>query len=826
MSLVLENQGSDGEMNGILSALASIYTGAFLIDLRNDTYSYIRTTALVKTMLEGIASAQQAINTAIHKMVSQDEMKEMLAFVDLSTLPDRMENEKILDTEYKGLVSGWVRGNFIEVERDEHGVLCKVLYAYQIIDEEKRKKLEHIQELKDNYAAAEYAEENYKTIHRLIKSGMWRMYCDENGEICRAEWSDEFRKMLGYTNAEDFPDVLDSWRNLLHPEDYEIGYGLIEAAIKDPTGKTIYDCEYRLHTRNQGYRWFRATGDVSRKPDGTPYCCFGVFFDITAEKEREKLERQRNEALETANKTLQAMDVLHKALESGSWTFTYDRDGTMSQAQWSSAFLSLLGFDSESEFSDKWKSWFDRIHPEDAGRVYEAYQQTLTDKTGEKTYNMELRILTKRDEYHWFQAFGRLLRREDGSPETFYGILMDINERKKTEEKLKESIRTAQKANAAKTDFLSRMSHDIRTPINGIVGLLDIDETHFDDKKLIRANHEKMKIAAEHLLSLINDVLQMSKLEDGEIVLNHEFIDLAELTTEIVTIVVDRATEAGIIWDYEKGKAEIPYPYIYGSPLHLRQIFLNIYSNCTKYNKPGGKITTIVEALGDHEGICTYRWTISDTGRGMSEEFVKHIFEPFAQEEESARSDYQGTGLGMAIVKKLVEKMNGTIKVTSKEGVGSAFVITIPFEIAKAPAKIEPSKEEEPDNIEGVNLLLVEDNELNAEIVEVLLGDSGANVTTVHNGREAVGLFENSPAGTFDAILMDVMMPVMDGLTATKCIRQMNREDAKTVPIIAMTANAFQEDAKRCLDAGMNAHLAKPIQTEKVIQMVARYCKR
>ena len=403
---------------------------------------------------------------------------------------------------------------------------------------------------------------------------------------------------------------------------------------------------------------------------------------------------------------------------------------------------------------------------------------------------------------------------------------MDINERKKTEEKLKESIRTAQKANAAKTDFLSRMSHDIRTPINGIVGLLDIDETHFDDKKLIRANHEKMKIAAEHLLSLINDVLQMSKLEDGEIVLNHEFIDLAELTTEIVTIVVDRATEAGIIWDYEKGKAEIPYPYIYGSPLHLRQIFLNIYSNCTKYNKPGGKITTIVEALGDHEGICTYRWTISDTGRGMSEEFVKHIFEPFAQEEESARSDYQGTGLGMAIVKKLVEKMNGTIKVTSKEGVGSAFVITIPFEIAKAPAKIEPSKEEEPDNIEGVNLLLVEDNELNAEIVEVLLGDSGANVTTVHNGREAVGLFENSPAGTFDAILMDVMMPVMDGLTATKCIRQMNREDAKTVPIIAMTANAFQEDAKRCLDAGMNAHLAKPIQTEKVIQMVARYCKR
>ena len=825
MNRELDSQEKNREMDGILSALASIYTGAFLINLKDDTYSYVRTTELVRTILNGIKSAQQAINTAIQKMVSPDELKEMLVFIDLSTLPERMKKEKILDIEYKGLVSGWVRGNFIEVECDENGILCKVLYAYQIVDEEKRKKLEHIQELKDNYAAAEYAENNYKTIHRLIKSGMWRMYCDENWEICRAEWSDEFRKMVGYTNEEDFPNVLDSWRNLLHPEDYETGYGLIEAAIKDPTGKTIYDCEYRLNTKNRGYRWFRATGDVSRKPDGSPYCCFGVFFDITAEKEREKLEQQRNEALETANKTLQTMDVLHKALKSGSWTYTYDEDGAMSSVQWSSAFRALLGFDSEREFPDKWEAWVERICPEDAGKAFEAYQQTLADKTGETTYNMEVRILTKKNEYHWFQAFGRILRRKDGSPETFYGILMDINERKKTEEKLKETTRTAQKANAAKTDFLSRMSHDIRTPINGIVGLLDIDEAHFDDKKLIRANHEKMKVAADHLLSLINDVLQMSKLEDGEIVLNHEFINLAELTKEIVTIVVDRATEAGITWEYEGGKAEIPYPYIYGSPLHLRQIFLNIYSNCTKYNKSDGKITTMVEALGDRDGICTYRWTIADTGRGMSEEFVKHIFEPFAQEEEDARSDYHGTGLGMAIVKKLIEKMNGTIEVTSEEGTGSTFVITIPFEIAEPPVEIVAEDEEEINNIQGVNLLVVEDNELNAEIVEVLLGDAGANVTTVHNGREAVDLFANSPAGTFDVILMDVMMPVMDGLTATKCIRKLERKEAKTIPIIAMTANAFQEDAKRCIDAGMNAHLAKPIQPEKVIKMIAMYCK-
>ena len=815
---------NEKEIDAVLEALASIYTGAFLINLENDSYHRVKATRSIITMLDGITSAQQAINIAVYKTIYPDDRNDMLAFVKLSTLPARMKNEKSLDTEYKGLLSGWIRGSFIEVERNEDGMLIKVLYAYQIVDEEKRKKLERIQELKDNYAASEYAEENYRTIHRLIKSGMWRMYCDENWEISRVEWSDEFRRMVGYTNAEDFPDVLDSWRNLLHPDDYATGYGSMEAAIKDPTGKTIYDCEYRLKTKAQGYRWFRATGDVSRKSDGTPYCCFGVFFDITAEKERAELERQRNEALETANKALQTMDTLHKALESGSWTFSYDENGKLSAVKWSPAFRSLLGFDSVEEFPDEWKSWLDRILPEDRNKVATAYKETLEDETGETTYNMEFKILTKNQGYHWFEAFGRILRREDGSPDTFYGILMDINDRKKTEEKLKQSILIAEKANAAKTDFLSRMSHDIRTPINGIVGLLEIDEAHFENRELVRANHEKMKIAADHLLSLINDVLEMSKLEDREVVLNHEVIRLIDLTTEIVTIVIDRATEAGIIWDYEKGKSKIPYPYIYGSPLHLRQIFLNIYSNCTKYTRPGGKITTIVESLGDHDGICTYQWRISDTGRGMSKEFVKHIFDPFAQERQDARSDYHGTGLGMAIVKKLVEKMNGTIEVSSEEGVGTTFVVTIPFEIAQPPAELAVQEAEEPD-IHGIDLLLVEDNELNAEIAEVMLSDAGANVTTVHNGKEAVDLFKDSPAGTFDAILMDVMMPVMDGLTATKMIRAMNREDAKKIPIIAMTANAFQEDAKRCIDAGMNAHLAKPVQIEKVIKTVSVYCR-
>jgi len=344
-----------------------------------------------------------------------------------------------------------------------------------------------------------------------------------------------------------------------------------------------------------------------------------------------------------------------------------------------------------------------------------------------------------------------------------------------------------------------------------------------DDRELVKANHQKMKVAANHLLSLINDVLQMSKLEENAVEFAHEFIDLTELTRDIVVIVVDEAIEAGIKWEFEKGKTNIPYRYIYGSSLHLRQIFLNIYGNCIKYNRPGGTIRTIVEDAGCENGICTYRWIISDTGIGMSQEFVQHIFEPFAQEEEGARSNYQGTGLGMSIVKKIIDLMGGSISVTSELGVGSTFVITIPFEIAPEPAQIPEYPAKASADIHGTRLLLVEDNELNAEIAQTLLEDSGAVVTIATDGQQALRLFEDKPAGTFDAILMDIMMPVMNGLDAAKAIRALARPDAQTIPIIAMTANAFEEDVKRCLEAGMNAHLAKPLDIEKVKQTIAEY---
>ena len=390
---------------------------------------------------------------------------------------------------------------------------------------------------------------------------------------------------------------------------------------------------------------------------------------------------------------------------------------------------------------------------------------------------------------------------------------------------LEESVKREKKANAAKTNFLSRMTHDIRTPLNGIIGLLKIEEAHPNDLEFISKNRKKMLVSANHLLSLINDMLQMSKLEDKDMVLAHEIIDLGELSREILTIVDQRAADAGVTLVYDKSLDQVKYPYVYGSPLHLRQLFLNIYGNCIKYNKIGGKVETQFEYLGMEENRVTYRWTIADTGIGMSQEFLVHIFEPFAQERSDARSVYQGTGLGMAIVKSLVDKMKGNIEITSEEGMGSTFVITIPFDVADEDERKKESDITEKASIKGLHLLIAEDNELNAEIAEVLFEDEGASIVIAKNGQEAIDQFEGHPAGTFDAILMDIMMPKVDGFSATKAIRFMERADAKEIPIIAMTANAFDEDAKQCFEAGMNAHLTKPLQMDIVVATIARYCR-
>lgn len=388
--------------------------------------------------------------------------------------------------------------------------------------------------------------------------------------------------------------------------------------------------------------------------------------------------------------------------------------------------------------------------------------------------------------------------------------------------RLAEALEEANRANMAKTDFLRRMSHDLRTPINGIQGMVEIAEHYADDLKKQGECRQKVREASGFLLDLVNSVLEMNKLESGSIVLEHRPFDLREILKEIdhITAMSSELKEVRLIAERKK----IEHPYLLGSPLHLRQILQNIAENAVKYNRTGGCVRLSCEETGFESGRAAFRFVCEDSGMGMSSQFLPHVFEPFAQETGKARTSYTGTGLGLSITKQLVDMMGGTVGIESQLNEGTRFTVMLSFE-TEAEEQLPENVPEAPEAeffLSGKHVLLAEDNDLNMEIARFLLENEGMRVTEAHDGSEAVQLFEQSPPGTFDVILMDIMMPVMDGLEASRLIRTMGRPDAKQIPILAMTANAFPEDVVRSREAGMNAHLAKPLRKETVLRAIRR----
>ena len=386
------------------------------------------------------------------------------------------------------------------------------------------------------------------------------------------------------------------------------------------------------------------------------------------------------------------------------------------------------------------------------------------------------------------------------------------------------AAKKAESANEAKTEFLQRMSHDIRTPINGICGMIDMAEHYADDMEKQAEYRAKIKGASHLLLELVNEVLDMSKLESDEVVLEEIPFNLSSISEEVLAVIEQMAAEQNIriMWE----KKEITHRDLIGSPGYVKRVIMNFLSNAVKYNRANGHIyLSCREIPSEQPGMTTMEFVCRDTGIGMTEEFQKHIFEPFAQEHTGSRTKFAGTGLGMPITKKLVEKMGGTITFESEKGVGTTFVIRVPFKIDPDADKREEQKEVSEKSIKGLRILLAEDNELNMEIAEFMLQNEGADVSKAWNGQEAVELFRNSEPGEFDVILMDIMMPIMDGYEAAKMIRSLDREDAKEVPIIAMTANAFTEDRIRAKEAGMDEHVAKPVDVELLIKVIHKLVK-
>ncbi len=432
----------------------------------------------------------------------------------------------------------------------------------------------------------------------------------------------------------------------------------------------------------------------------------------------------------------------------------------------------------------------------------------------------------------WFEArFIAQQRDEEGHLLTALYVARNISREKAKElsykEQLKASAIEADKANISKTNFLRRMSHDIRTPLNGIIGMLRIAERYRSDSEKLDECMSKIKHSANYLLDLVNNVLDISKLESGSIVLEHKPFNIAQVLLNTLPLIETAANEHSIIFSGGRDASHIVHKYVFGSPLHLNRVLMNVASNAVKYNRPGGSIKIYANEIAFDGDNATYEFVCSDTGLGMSKEFQKQAFNPFSQEGKETTTSFSGSGLGLSIVKDIIELMGGYVELKSEENVGTTVRMVMSFPIDKEHKEIAAVPVSSADiDVSGRKALLVEDNELNMEIAKIMLEEKGLVVTEANNGLIALYAFKESAPYTFDYIFMDMMMPVMDGIEATKEIRALNRPDATTVPIIAMTANAFAEDRKLCLDAGMNDHVGKPIEPHALNSAIQKYAKK
>jgi len=575
------------------------------------------------------------------------------------------------------------------------------------------------------------------------------------------------------------------------------------------TQKKFY-ARYQVKENPQGIRYMELHFSVTGKEAEKNSAIF-AFRNVDAVVEQE--EKYRLE-------TRQSLEDVLAGSRTGIWTIELE-EGCPPRMYADRTMRMLLGVGEDIGPEECYQSWSSNIDPDYVDTVREAVQEILKTGRSEVVYPWMHPELGK-----IYVRCGGMLDKKFKKPGVcLNGYHQDITEtmvtRKKQEQAIMELLEKVRRANSAKSEFLSSMSHDLRTPINGIMGMLTIMDSCQDDPEKQRECREKIRVSAEHLLSLVNDVLLVSKLESGSSEKVEEPFDLRDALEDCVTILSAQAEEAGVRLVVEE--VELRHSRLFGDPLHLKQILINILDNAIKYNRRDGSVFIRVREAAGGDKTAEYQFLIEDTGIGISDDFKKQIFEPFTQEHQGARTHYSGIGLGLSIVKKLVDQMGGSIEVDSQLGRGSVFRVTLPLRIDtnwNMPPVAEGRNIRF--DIAGMRILLVEDNEINCEIVEFILEKAGAAVVTAQNGKVAVDTFAASAPGTFDCVIMDLMMPVMSGFEATRVIRGMDRPDAGTVPIIALSANAFEEDVAMAKDAGMDEHLAKPVDINKLFGTIRR----
>lgn len=715
-----------------------------------------------------------------------------------------------------------------------------------------------------------------------------------------------------------------------------------------PNEKGVYNVNYR-RVFDDGLVYFQISFAKSKSNAGFDVIIGFRNIHKTVEKE-----------LAVQESIKASFNLVHEALKSGLWTMGFNSDSEITSIEWSPEFRNLLGYHDENDFPNVMESWIEKLNLDDRDFVVKELFDTINDFSGKKTFDVNFRLKDRNGTWKWFNGVGKLSRRDDGSPKMFVGLIIDITERHQKEQLLKDALKQAEVANSAKSDFLSNMSHDIRTPMNAIIGMTALANSKIDDKEKVKECLNKINSSSKYLLSLINEVLDMSKIEVGKSTLSEEEFNLSDLIDNVLSMLKPQAKAHNHRFDVKINN--VVHEKVIGDTLRLQQIFTNLVSNSIKYTPNGGRISlSIAERKCSQTNLGWYRIVVEDNGIGISQDFLERIFDPFTRAEDTRLNKVQGTGLGLSITRNIVRMMGGEIQVDSKEGVGSRFTVDIYLKLQNdetidytlfvdlpvlvvdsdpltssfacdilaelgmkstpaysgkevvqrvidkhkegnpyyaviidwalpngeclesikeiknqlgkdSPLLIVSSNDAEEIEIEsksmgavailakpmfksrvahlfknlkgdsvgdmksddpillfenmklhGKKLLLAEDNELNAEIAMEILGMTGISVDLANNGEEAVDLVVEKADGYYDIILMDIQMPKMNGYEATRAIRSLDKSYAKSVPIIAMTANAFVEDVQAAKGAGMNEHIAKPLDLRAFARIMGKY---
>ncbi len=506
----------------------------------------------------------------------------------------------------------------------------------------------------------------------------------------------------------------------------------------------------------------------------TMLAMLGVFLALIAQSrrnarillEQEKADADRiRRAYAQVARQQTAMDIIHAAMGSGLWSMDFDGRGRMTSCTWSEVFREMLGYHSEEEFPNRLESWSDLLHEEDKERVLREYWNTVNDYTGEKTYDVEYRLLTRHAGWRWFRAAGRLSRREDGSPITFVGLFLDIDDAKEMAEQLErqkvdlqDALAAAQHANKAKTTFLNNMSHDIRTPMNAIIGFTSLAAAHIDNAEQVQGYLAKITTSSNHLLSLINDVLDMSRIESGKVKIEEKETSLPEIMHDLKTIVQADITAKQL--EFYIDTADVVNENVLCDKLRLNQILLNLLSNAMKFTMPGGIVSVrVLQKMTAAEGCAAYEFQVKDTGIGMGKEFLAHVFDPFERERTSTISGIQGTGLGMAITKNIVDMMGGTISVVSEEGKGTTFTVSLELKTCSGPVRQEAIPE-----LQGLRALVADDDFNTCSSVTKMLSTIGMRPDWTTSGKEAVLRTKLAweQGDEFAVFIIDWLMPDLD----------------------------------------------------------------